>query len=147
MGALTHSRIVLDSRLEETRRLRPWLEAILPEDELAAERGMIEMALVELVSNVIRHGFDDRAGAPIGLELERTASEIRIAIHDGGKPMPPWARALAQTALEFDPTDIEGLPSGGIGLAMAIAAMDGFDYQEYVSGNVTRIVKALGVGK
>lgn len=137
------SELVLDSRIDEIRKLGPWLEAAIPEAGFAAARAEIEMALVELVSNIIRHGYGNRAGASIDLEFKRTSDLVQIVIHDSGEPVPPWARDFAEKALDFDPFDLEALPSGGIGLAMAIAAMDHFDYKQGNGANVTRIEKAI----
>lgn len=85
-----------------------------------------------------------RVDATIDLELKRKADRAQIVIRDSGEPVPPWARALAETAaLDCDPLDLDALPAGGSGLAMAIAAMDHFDYEEKIGANVTRLGKAL----
>jgi len=136
-------RLVLHSRIEEIRRLGPWLEAVIPGPAHAEARAEIELALVELVSNIVRHGCDEHAGTAITVKLERSPELARIAIHHRGSPIPPWARELVKTALEYDPTDIDNLPVGHIGLAMAIAAMDRFAYEEGHDGNITRLEKAL----
>jgi anti-sigma regulatory factor (Ser/Thr protein kinase) len=135
--------LVLDSQIDEIRRLGPWLERVLPSDHLDMPRAEIELALVELVSNIIRHGYVDRARGPIHLRLERRCARARIEIHDGGRPVPPWAVENADDALAFDPDDLDKLPVGGIGLAMSIAVMDHFDYAQGCAGNVTTIEKAL----
>lgn len=143
MNAGATSKIVLNNSVDETRRLGPWLERAIPEPELASARAEIETALVELVSNIVRHGYGTGTAASITLELQRTHDRVRIAIHDEGQPVPPWARQHADVALDYDPTDLDALPIGGIGLAMAMAAVDRFSYEEGDGANVTWIEKGL----
>ncbi len=49
----------------------------------------------------------------------------------------------ADTVLDYDPTDLDALPTGGIGLAMAMAAVDQFSYEEGDGANITWIKKRL----
>lgn len=143
MNAGAIAKIVLNNSVDETRRLGPWLEEVIPETEFASARAEIEMALVELVSNIVRHGYGTEVAASITLELQRDDGRVAIAIRDEGRPVPPWARQAADAALDYDPTDLEALPTGGIGLAMAMAAVDQFTYEEGDGVNVTRIEKGL----
>ena len=48
--------LILDSRIEEIRKLGLWLAAALAPEEDEAGVAELELALVELVSNTIRHG-------------------------------------------------------------------------------------------
>ncbi len=137
------SKLVLHNRIEETRRLGPWLEAAIPEADLASARAELEMALVELVSNIVRHGYVEGIVASITLELRRSTDRACIVIRDEGRPVPPWAIELADSALDYDPAALDSLPTGGLGLAMAIAVMDGFTYEQEGGANVTRIEKEL----
>ena len=115
----------------------------MPEEALAAARAELEMALVELVSNIVRHGYGEGATASIALELKRTTDRVCVVIRDKGQPVPPWAMQLADTALDYDPAILDTLPTGGLGLALAIAAVDQFTYVQEAGTNVTRIEKKL----
>lgn len=115
----------------------------MPEEALASTRAELEMALVELVSNIVRHGYGEGATASIAIELKRTTDRAYIVIRDQGQPVPPWAMQLADTALDYDPAILDTLPTGGLGLALAIAAVDKFTYEQESGTNVTRIEKKL----
>jgi anti-sigma regulatory factor (Ser/Thr protein kinase) len=81
--------IVLDCRLDEIRKLGPWLAgALVPEiDEPAI--ATLELVLVELVSNTIRHGHAGEGGHPIRLRLERLGNwQVRVEIQDRAHPIP-----------------------------------------------------------
>ena len=142
--------LVLDSRLEEARRLGPWLEQELAAVADEAARGELELALVELVTNVIRHGHDDEPGHPIRLRLQLAEGLLRIEIRDRGSPMPPEALDAADTALDFgdgggddDGGGLDGLPVSGLGLGLVKAIVDRLDYASDAGGNLTTLEKRL----
>jgi anti-sigma regulatory factor (Ser/Thr protein kinase) len=141
-----HDEIVLDSRLEEIRKLGPWLlEALSPsaDDPVLAE---LELVLVELVSNTIRHGYGSEAGHAIRLRLERLEGDrVQVRIWDRGKPILAEILNRSSDALEFSADDREALPESGLGLAMVHAAVDHIDYRTAPDGsNELTIEKTLG---
>jgi anti-sigma regulatory factor (Ser/Thr protein kinase) len=90
--------LVLDSRLEEIRRLGPWLAEALAHEGDDPAIAVLELVLVELVSNAIRHGHAGEAGHAIRLRLERLgSSRIRVQIRDRGKPIPAEDTRFAHT--------------------------------------------------
>lgn len=135
--------IILDSRFEETRRLGPWLATALGDLRSESAVDDLELALVELVTNIVEHGHAGEAGHPIHLLLFQEDGIARIEIHDRGRPVPPEAFAGSADAFAFDPEDIDGLPTGGMGLALVYAMVDHLDYRQEGDGNVTTIVKGL----
>jgi serine/threonine-protein kinase RsbW len=143
---VSSSELVLDSRIEEIRKLSPWLAATLREACGTEAAGGLELALVELVTNVIEHGHDGAAGHPVLLRVERAGGLVRIEIRDRGRPIPPDALNDTGDALGFDPDDLDALPTGGIGLALVRAAVDRLDHRPDGEGNLTVIEKDLDPG-
>ena len=137
--------LVLDSRLEEIRRLGPWLAQALPQAADDPAMPVLELVLVELVSNTIRHGYANEPGHAIGLRLERLgSSRIRVQIRDRGKPIPAEILDRHTHPLEFAVDDVGTLPESGLGLAMVRAAVDRFEYRTGPDAdNVTVVEKAL----
>ena len=137
--------LVLDSRLEEIRRLGPWLAEALAHEGDEPAIAVLELVLVELVSNAIRHGHAGEAGHAIRLRLERLgSSRIRVQIRDRGKPIPAEILDRYTHPLAFAVDDVGTLPESGLGLAMVQAAVDRFEYRTGPDAdNVTVVEKAL----
>ncbi len=137
--------LVLDSRLEEIRRLGPWLAEALAHEGDDPAIAVLELVLVELVSNAIRHGHANEPGHAIRLRLERLESRrVRIQILDRGTPIPRKVLDRHIGPLEFAVDDVGTLPESGLGLAMVQAAVDRFEYRTGPDAdNVTVVEKAL----
>jgi anti-sigma regulatory factor (Ser/Thr protein kinase) len=137
--------LVLDSRLEEIRKLGPWLARALPQAADDPAVAVLELVLVELVSNAIRHGHANEPGHAIGLRLELLDSRrIRVQIRDRGKPIPAEILDRHTHPLEFAVDDVGTLPESGLGLAMVQAAVDRFEYRTGPDAdNVTVVEKTL----
>jgi serine/threonine-protein kinase RsbW len=137
--------LILDSRIEEIRKLGPWLAAALAHEEDEAGIAELELALVELVSNTIRHGYKSEPGHAIQLRLERLSlGRVRIEIRDHGAPIPAGPLGSSDDRLAFDADNLDALPESGLGLAMAREVVDRMDYRAAADGNVMVIEKTLG---
>ncbi len=118
-----HANMMIGRDLSELGRaadqLRAWLAGVL-DDEAAAG---VELALVEALTNSIRHGPTESA-QPIGIFLEVTDAEVVIEIADGSPPMPTLFDGAGQQKLELDSFDVEELAEGGRGLSLIVLSMD-----------------------
>lgn len=88
-------------------------------------RQAVDLALVEALTNIVRHGPKDVAG-PILIEVEVAADRIVVDILDAVPPVPPdlLERALAGNGgLDCDPCDLEHIAEGGRGLALIVLLM------------------------
>lgn len=141
-----HDQIVLDSQLEEIRKLGPWLIEALPRASNDPAIALLELVLVELVSNTIRHGHASEAGHAISLHLELVENcLVRIQICDRGKPIPGEILDNRTRPLDYVAEDIQMLPESGLGLAMVQATVDRLEYRTAPDGNnVTTIEKTIG---
>ena len=130
---------------------RSSLEAISPVSE--AVRGLaepvlgsdgasdVELALVEAATNVVRHGYGPEGG-PIRIEASKSAGGVVVRIFDWGQPIP--GEALAHAGLsrfDFDPTDLEVLPEGGMGLSLIAAVMDEVTYRSDEGQNILTLLR------
>jgi anti-sigma B factor antagonist len=142
-GHPAQAEITLDSRFEETRRLRSWLTAVLEEAGSLSAADDLELALAELVTNIVQHGYGGQAGHVIDLRLEHQGELVRVEIRDSGRPVPAAALAAADELPAFDAADLDSLPVDGMGLALARAMVDRLEHRQDGAGNLTIVEKRL----
>jgi anti-sigma regulatory factor (Ser/Thr protein kinase) len=137
--------IVLDSRLDEIRRLGPWLAAALSPEVGEAAIATLELVLVELVSNTIRHGHAGEAGHSIHLRLERLEKRrVQVQIQDRASPIPTEILNRSGELPALDAADLQALPESGLGIAMVQASVDRMDFRTASDGsNLTTIEMTL----
>ncbi len=74
------SKLVLTSDLQQSRQIRPWLETL----ELRGfDLNKIELALVELVNNIIQHGYGRRKGE-VRLRMSASSGKAVFTVDDNG---------------------------------------------------------------
>lgn len=91
----------------------------------------VHLVIEELVSNIIRHAFDDDASHDIDVGLEREQAGIRVTIADDGKPFDP--RSVPAPDL---PDAIEKRKTGGLGLHLVRTMTRDFSYTREDDRNI-----------
>jgi anti-sigma regulatory factor (Ser/Thr protein kinase) len=99
--------------------------AILGDDKVA-----ILTASAEIAANIVRHACRSRPEAMVDLVLERSAGAVQVTFEDPGEPYVPRAEAAA-----------EALPQRGMGLGVARASLDEFEYSRHGERNQWRLVR------
>jgi serine/threonine-protein kinase RsbW len=132
---VTHLSLTLRNHVSEIARLVERLErfgheAGLPDD--VAFR--LTLALDEIVSNVIRHGFDDGGEHAIAVTLDIADGTITATVVDDGSPFDP---------LEAPPPNLdaplEERTPGGLGIHLVKATMDDVRYSRDGDRNVLTV--------
>ena len=113
-------------------QLRTWIEGVMDDDAAAG----VELALVEALTNSIRHGPADNA-QPIGIFVEVSEEDVVVEIADGSPPMPTLFDGAGQQKLDLDKFDLESLPEGGRGLSLIVLSMDEVSFVQ--SGDQVRM--------
>ena len=126
--AIDRTWVLSDGSLEAISPISQIVRA-LAEVELGSEAaGDIELALVEAVTNIIRHGSDSDVGM-IRIEVSVATDSVDLRIFDWGQPIPSASLAQAGgSRFDFDPADLEALPEGGMGLMIISSVMDEVTY-------------------
>jgi anti-sigma regulatory factor (Ser/Thr protein kinase) len=133
--------ILLDCDIGEIRRASVWLlDGCSGMDPIRLAE--LELAVVEAVTNVIRHGNIGGMRQAIELQLARQESGVKVTIKDRGRSIPKAALSASETVLDFDPEDIFNLPERGLGLALIREAVDRVDYQTAEGGNTLLLAKS-----
>jgi anti-sigma regulatory factor (Ser/Thr protein kinase) len=140
MSPISFATLALDCNLDKVHLVGEWLHHSC---EMAdpARLQELELAVVEAVTNIIKHGNTSGPDQGIGLELSLLGNVVEIVITDCGTPIPEAALEKSQTALDFDADDIANLPTCGMGLALIREATDSFDYQILDGVNTMRLTK------
>ena len=108
------------------RLLAAACHGVLDEWGLApARRSLLELALVEAATNVVRHAYGGRGGR-VEVELSREGSAITLAVVDSGIAFDPTS---VPPPREPDPADPSTWPEGGMGLPIIRAACDELRYR------------------
>jgi serine/threonine-protein kinase RsbW len=98
----------------------------------------INLALDEVVTNVVRHGFDDARDQEIVAHLTAKTGEVVAEVSDGGRafdpmmvPPPNLEAPLSERAL------------GGLGIHLIRSLMDGVEYRRENGKNVLTMRKRI----
>ncbi len=98
----------------------------------------INLALDELFTNIINHGFDDDAEHRIHVTCARNDEIVKIIIKDDGVPFNPLEAPQPDLNCTFIDREI-----GGLGIHLIKAYIDQIDYQRDADANVLTLTKIL----
>jgi anti-sigma regulatory factor (Ser/Thr protein kinase) len=138
--AVTHLHsIVLTNSLSEIERLSQFVDRVTGERNLTADdNANLNLLLDEIVSNVIRHGFDDAGAHKILVSLAITGGMATIEVNDDGRAFNP---------LEAPPPNFEAPIEeriGGLGIHIVRSIAQSIDYRRSNGHNVLTVVTKLG---
>ena len=129
--------------LDDVARAVEALQAALPEQLHEHERFSVAIALAEVLTNIVEHGYGGRGGPAIELAWSASRSGLVIEVRDAGRPIPAdrLAHAGPDTTFGFDPTDLGALPEGGMGLGIIKTTFDHVAYRSRDGVNRLRLGK------
>lgn len=116
----------VEADFPSVRLLAAACRGVLAEWGLPAERrSLLELAVVEAATNVVRHAYGGRGGR-VEVELTREGSAISLSVLDSGAAFDP---TRVPPPREPDPADPATWPEGGMGLPIIRAACDELLYR------------------
>ena len=83
----------------------------------------IQLALDELLSNIVKYAYADRGTGVIDLTYEIVGGECRVSITDDGAPYDPMSAPAADTT-----SPLESRDPGGLGVFLVRQLMDRVEY-------------------
>jgi len=102
------------------------------------EAALVNLALDELVTNVIKYGYDDADEHRIHVTVTVDGGLLTLLMDDDGKPFNP---------LEAPPPNldlpIEERPIGGLGVFIVRSLADSLDYRREQGHNILTLTKKL----
>jgi anti-sigma regulatory factor (Ser/Thr protein kinase) len=99
----------------------------------------LQLAVDEIATNVIAHGYQE-AGlqGDLSVEAESTAADLTVTLRDRGAPFDPRTRDLPDEEDLAKP--LEERREGGLGIFLAFAGVDRFDYRREHDTNINIFV-------
>ena len=124
---------------QELSRVAEFMETVCDELQLDMHVAMkLQVAMEEMVTNVIFYAYPKGANADITLTAESDGKELTFVLSDTGKPFDPTTKEDAD--LDVSPMDRE---QGGMGILIVKNIMNEVSYQRLGEMNQLTMKKKL----
>ncbi len=104
-------------------------------------RRSVLVALDDLLSNTIMHGFAGRKSGEVAIEADLSTERLTLTISDDGDPFDPLTAQAPDTTLTAE----QRLP-GGLGIHLVRQLMDEVSYERRDGRNIVTVAKRLTTG-
>ena len=132
--------VTLVNQRSEIERLSGFVDAFGETNHLSPDLTFaMNLALDEVLTNIILHGFDDRLEHPISVRLSLEEDGLSAQIEDDGRPFNP----LDAPPVNLDAV-IEDRPIGGLGIHIVRSTMDVLEYRREHDRNILMMKKKTG---
>jgi len=131
--------LIFKNEEQELTRVTGFMEEICDELQLDMHVAMkLQLAMEEMVTNVIFYAYPQGTDADIVLTAESDGAELTFVLSDSGKPFDPTAQDTPD--LDVDPMDRE---QGGMGILIVKNIMNEVSYQRLGNTNQLTMKKKL----
>ena len=100
--------------------------------------GNLQLALEEVVVNVINYAYPQGTTGDIRIDAIATAADLRLVVTDSGKPFAPTTNPDVDTTLSAEERQI-----GGLGIFLVRQLMDSINYERVNGQNVLTLRKTI----
>ena len=108
-------------------------QAIHPDTEFK-----IDLALEEVFTNIVRHGYDDSRPHEIIVQLKMGRDRVRISVEDDGRQFNPLLAPAVDVNAALSERRV-----GGLGIHLMRRLIDQVRYQRRPDGNQLILIKRL----
>ena len=131
--------VMLKNDIAELEKLSMVLEEFFEENGIAPSvLFQVNLALDELVTNIISYGYPDSSVHEIIIELSFTCNTLVIILSDDGSPFNPMGIPEPDINQSLEEREI-----GGLGIHFVRKTMDSLTYQRVNGCNVLSLTKVL----
>ncbi len=132
--------ITLDATLENIEKVNTFINEMLEESDCSPKAQIqIDIALDELVSNVVRYAYGDSIGKlTVIAGLCDNPDIFKITFIDSGLPYNPLEKDDPDVTMSADDRQI-----GGLGIFMVKKTMDNIEYKYENNQNILSIYKTI----
>jgi len=132
--------IILKNNLDELEKLSTNLEEFFEENDIAPKiLFQVNLALDELVTNIISYGYSDGFVHEVLIEISFADSTISLTVSDDGVAFNPMT--IPEPDLNQSAEDRE---IGGLGIHFVRKNMDCMEYQRLDGRNIVSLKKMVG---
>jgi len=134
--------VIISSELENVGLVGRAVNKLCSDLFLETEIWNIELAVVEAVTNVIKHSYSKKPNGTVKIILKLGHEIVQITIQDSGVSLDTGLIDLTGgNVIEFDPKDRANLPEGGMGLYLIHKTMDKVNYLSKNGVNTLTLIK------
>ena len=131
--------VLFKNQLSELERLEGAIEAFAQKASLDTKTVFeVNLALDELLTNVISYAYKDDKEHEIQLVLEKESGRLILTLEDDGLPFNPMDIPEPDTSVPIEEREI-----GGLGIHFVRKFMDSFDYRRESDRNIVTLVKSV----
>jgi anti-sigma regulatory factor (Ser/Thr protein kinase) len=98
----------------------------------------VNLALDEVVSNVVLYGYEDSSDAPIVVRLDVRGSELEASVEDGGREFDPLTLPTPDLNAPLEARQV-----GGLGIHLMRSLMDAVEYRHEDGKNILTMRKRV----
>ncbi len=136
MSATPHQ-VTLSAELESLPRFRELIQAASLNSGLSDQDIYdVQLAVDEICTNIIIHGYADMDPGSVILTAEMVGDALKVTITDFGHPFEPTEPPAPNTE-----APLEEREEGGLGLFFVYMSIDELQYESSPTGNVTTLLK------
>lgn len=130
-----NNKLTLHNDINDVTRLGEWIEETGESIEIAPDKIFnINLALEEVVVNIINYAYPDQTGMPIYIDMDYRDGVITYTITDEGLPFDPTLHDNPDTTLSA-----EQRPIGGLGIMLARRLSTSMTYRRSEGKNILTI--------
>lgn len=134
-----NAELVLKNSLSEIERIPEFLEELTEEFLFTEELGFqINLALEELVVNIISYGYQEQRESEIHISFHQEDGRLRIVLQDDARAFNPLE--VPEPDLEVS---LEDRKIGGLGVFLVRKLFDHLSYERQGEHNVLTLEKTL----
>jgi anti-sigma regulatory factor (Ser/Thr protein kinase) len=132
-------RIELTNRLDQIATVMAALEKYSVRYNLGREVAQAaELALDELLTNIISYGYPEPGEHSIQIELNIEQNVLKIVVVDDGTAFNPFQHGLHEQNVSLDERKI-----GGLGIHLVKKFVDDYSFQRLQERNIVTLYKSL----
>lgn len=98
----------------------------------------VNLALDEVVSNVVLYGYDDSNDEPIVVRMEIAGSDLTAIVEDGGREFDPLSLPTPDLNAPLEAREV-----GGLGIHLMRSLMDRVEYKRQETKNLLTMRKRV----